>query len=167
MKVLQSKKSYFLILGVLFSIISCPLWASEFVLKDFIDADKRIANHRPSQLIAPVTGDFIKMRGKWYQVRFFIFETTDCKNKPSGDYTFEKYIKENELLYLGATDTFDSLFPGYYFIAGLAQRKKNSNFMISVRPIDDIETIADLEKPKALAKTTNDNQIQANDNSSD
>ena len=147
MKIVKSRWTYGL--SLLFLILfSPPSLAADFVLKDVIESDERIANQRPILLLSPMTGEFIKIKNKWFEVRFFIFETKTSKYEPSGSLTFAKLINQYNLLYLGASPTAEGLFPGYFFYASREVKMAGINFLLSLRQVSDEAIVTRLENAK-------------------
>lgn len=69
-----------------------------YTLNDVILADRRIANQKPSILIAPITGSFIQIKGERYQIRAFSFEIRSTDPNLDKKITFKAFIENNKLL---------------------------------------------------------------------
>lgn len=121
--------------------------ASDYTLGDLIKADKRIKNYSPSLLIAPFTGDFVKIKDDWYQIRLFSFETRPMhllKNLSFGK-LLNQYHQLDAIPKLGP----EALYPTDYFSATPEMKKAGINYLISLRKITDQNLILKLETPSA------------------
>jgi hypothetical protein len=125
--------SFLLIFGCLFGA------KASYTLQDVLMADKGISDHRPSILIAPVTGKLIKIKKDTYQVRLFSYEieeslltapSKDLKNK-----TFETLVNENDLLSSPPKPGPEAVNPVDYFSASPEMKKNGVNFFLSLRKI--------------------------------
>lgn len=122
-----------------------------FTLTEVIESDARIKDHKPSIFIADMTGEFVKVKDNWYQVRLFFFET-DPPSTPLDNVSFEEFITQNKLGTSEPKSSAESIIETIYFNAPSNIRDSGTNYMISLRKVTDAKKIDELNaqmKPAA------------------
>lgn len=140
-------KNVLRLLILLFVTLSTSIVAAadneSFTLTDVIQSDTRIKDHKPSVFIADMTGEFVKVKDSWYQVRLFFFET-DPPSTPLDNVTFEEFVTQNKLGASEPKSSAESIIETIYFNAPSNIRDSGTNFMISLRKVTDAKKIAEL-----------------------
>lgn len=115
-------------------IFSC-LSLANYSLEDVIQADGTggIKNQAPSLLISDMTGKFLDIKGKHYQVRQFTFETKPIEDPEKKKLTFGEVIKKYNQLPTSPQQAPRVFYPVEFFMSNPQMEKDGIYYLLSLR----------------------------------
>jgi len=128
----------FIISLILTLTFSCPLIAN-YSLEDVIQADETrgITNQVPSLLISEMTGKFLDIKGKHYQIRLFTFETKPIEDPEKKKLTFGEVIKKYNQLSVSPQQAPQVFYPVEFFMSNPQMEKDGVYYLLSLREMNN------------------------------